>query len=129
MKHLFNAILIMVAIAIVLPGVAFSQDYFSGKIQGANYVFNNGVQPTSSSDPKINLERDFVLQAEDGSVYFLKNVPRYMKVKAINKDVRVYGKNAGNGKIMVHHIDYKIGDKYVALCNWKKKMQDLSRGN
>ncbi len=129
MKHLFNAFIIMVAIAVVLPGVAFSQNYFSGKIQGANYVFNNGVQPTSSNDPKVRFERDFVLQSEDGSVYFLNNVPRYMKIKAVNKDVRVYGKNDGNGKIIVHHIDYKIGDKYAKLCNWEEKMQDLTRGN
>lgn len=129
MRHLFNVLIIMVALAFVLPGVAFSQDYYSGKIQGASYLLNNSVQPTSASDPKVNLERDFVLQTEDGNIYFLTNVPRSMKVKAINKDVRVYGKKSGDGKIIVHHIDYKVGDAYVALCNYDEKMKDLSSGN
>lgn len=127
MKKFSKIFTVIVAVALVLPAVAFSQEVYSGKIQGASYVFNKTAQPLSSKDPKVNLERDFVLQGADGSVYFLSNVPRSMKVKAVNKEVKVYGEDDGNGKIFVHHIDFKVGDKYVALCNWEEKIQDLSR--
>lgn len=127
MKKFSKIFTVIVAVALVLPAVAFSQEVYSGKIQGASYVFNKTAQPFSSKDPKVNLERDFVLQGADGSVYFLSNVPRSMKVKAVNKEVKVYGEDDGNGKIFVHHIDFKVGDKYVALCNWEEKIQDLSR--
>jgi hypothetical protein len=55
-------------------------------------VFNHTIQPTSPDDPKIVMENDFVLQAKGNKVYFLTNVPKSMKTKAVNKDVRVYGK-------------------------------------
>lgn len=129
MKNFIMGLSIILAVSIVMPAAVFSQDYYSGKIQGASYVFNKTVQPTSSSDPKVILERDFVLQEAGGGVYFLVNVPRSMKIKAVNKDVRVYGEKDGNGKIFVHHIDYKIGDKFVALCDWEEKMKDLNKGN
>jgi hypothetical protein len=127
MKKFSKIFTVIVAVALVLPAVALSQEVYSGKIHGASYVFNKTVHPLSSKDPKVNLERDFVLQGADGSVYFLSNVPRSMKVKAVNKEVKVYGEDDGNGKIFVHHIDFKVGDKYVALCNWEEKIQDLSR--
>lgn len=129
MKQFVKAFSIIAAIAVMLPAAVFSQDYYSGKIQGASYVFNKTAQPLSSKDPKVNLERDFVLQGADGDVYFLSNVPRSMKIKAVNKDVRVFGDTDGNGSIFVHHIDFKVGDKYVALCNWEEKAERLSRGN
>jgi len=88
---------------------------------GASYVFNKTVQPLSSTDPKVSMELDFVLQAEDGNVYFLTNVPRSMKIKGVNKNVRVYGDKKANGEIFVDHIEYKVGEKFVCLCNWDKK--------
>jgi hypothetical protein len=47
-----------------------------------------------------------------------------MKTKAVNKDVRVYGKVKDNDSIFVDHIDVKYGDKYVPLCNWEQRMKD-----
>ena len=129
MKQVSKIFSIITVIAVLLPAAALAQDYYSGKIQGASYVFNQTVQPLSSKDLKVNLERDFVLQGADGNVYFLSNVPRSMKVKAVNKEVRVYGEENGTGNLFVHHIDCKVGDKYVALCNWEDKVEGLRRGN
>jgi hypothetical protein len=129
MRKVFKALSVAVAIALAFPVVAFSQDKFEGKIQGASYVFNQTVQPIKSDDPKVRIERDFVLLASDGSVYFLPNVPRSMKIKAVNKEVRVYGKKDGAMNILVHHINYKINDRYVALCNYEERIKELHSGH
>ena len=113
------------ALLLIVPLNAFAEtDYVAGKIQGASYVFNKTVQPTSADDPKVALERDFVLQTTDGKAYFLPNVPRSMKVKAVNKDVRVYGQVKDDGTIFVHQISVKYGDQYILLCDWERKMKE-----
>lgn len=118
-------IIIALAVLLVIPLNVFAEtDYVAGKIQGASYVFNKTVQPKSADDPKVALERDFVLQTADGKVYFLPNVPRSMKVKAVNKDVRVYGEVKGDGTIFVHQITVKYGDEYILLCDWERKMKE-----
>jgi hypothetical protein len=129
MRKVFNALCVVAAIALVFPIVAFPQDIFEGSIQGASYVLNQTVQPISSNDPAVRIERDFVLLASDGSVYFLPNVPRNMKIKAVNKEVMVYGKEDGAKNILVHHINYKINDRYVALCNYEERMKELNSGH
>lgn len=129
MKNFYKKLSLIFAVTILIPAIAYSQDYYSGKIQGASYVYNKTVQPTSSSDPKVNLELDFVLQATDGTIYFLENVPRPMKVKAVNKEARVYGEKKTNGVLFVHHIDYEIGGKFVPLCNWAEKVESINKGN
>lgn len=115
--------------AIIAANANASETVFDGKIQGASYVLNHTVQATSANDPKLVLEPDFVLQAKDGNVYFLPNVPRRMKTKAINTEVKVYGtatKTASEGDtIFVNHIDVKHGDKFVSLCNWVEKTRDF----
>ena len=118
-------IIIALAVLLVLPLSSLAEtDYVAGKIQGASYVFNKTVQPTSADDPKVALECDFVLQTADGKAYFLPNVPRSMKVKAVNKDVRVYGQVKDNGTIFVHQVTVKYGDEYILLCDWERKMKE-----
>lgn len=122
MKH----IALTVSILLMAAAVSFADsNVFEGKIQGASYVFNKTVQITSANDPKMVLEPDFVLQAKDGKVYFLPNVPRSMKTKAVNSDVKVYGtlerSGAQGNTLFVHHIDVKYGDRYIKLCDWDEK--------
>jgi hypothetical protein len=114
-------IALIIAVMITLPSAAFAADYIAGKIQGASYVFNKTVQPTGTDDPKVVLERDFVLQTTDGKAYFLPNVPRSMKTKAVNKEVRVYGDLNPNETIFVHQITMKYGKDFIPLCDWEKK--------
>ena len=115
-------ITLIIATMLILPSFAFAaSDYMEGTIQGAGYVFNKTVQPISAADPKVVMERDFVLQAENGMVYFLSNVPRDMKVKAVNRTVRVFGDDRGDGTLFVHRIMVKNGNEYITLCNWDKK--------
>ena len=121
MKQMIVALVLL----LIVPLNAFAEaDYVAGKIQGASYVFNKTVQPTSADDPKVALELDFVLQTADGKAYFLPNVPRNMKVKAVNKDVRVYGEVKDDGTIFVHQITVKYGDEYILLCDWERKMKE-----
>lgn len=125
MKHVT---LVLSLMAIIAVNANAAETVFEGKIQGASYVLNHTVQATSANDPKLVLEPDFVLQAKDGAVYFLPNVPRSMKTKAINNEVKVYGTATKLGTegntIFVNHIDVKYGDKFVPLCNWEEKTRD-----
>jgi ABC-type nitrate/sulfonate/bicarbonate transport system substrate-binding protein len=120
--------LVLSLMAIIAANANAAETLFEGKIQGASYALNHTVQATSANDPKLVLEPEFVLQTKDGSVYFLPNVPRSMKTKAINTDVKVYGTATKTGSegntIFVNHIDVKYGDKYVPLCNWEEKIRD-----
>lgn len=116
---------LIIAIMILLPLNSFADSSaIAGKIQGASYIFNKTVQPTGPDDPKAALEREFVLQTSDGKIYFLPNVPREMKVKAVNKEVRVYGDATKDGVIFVHQIMVKFGNEFVTLCDWDKKMKE-----
>ena len=117
--------ILIIAMMIILPSTVFaSSDFIAGKIQGARYVFNHTIQPLSGNDPKVALEREFVLQAADGKAYFLLNVPRGMKIKAVNKDVRVYGDTKADGTIFVHQIMIKYGDSFITLCDWDSKCKE-----
>jgi hypothetical protein len=119
------SILTIAMMMIILPSTVFaSSNFIAGKIQGASYVFNHTVQPQSGNDPKAAMEREFVLQTAEGKVYFLLNVPRSMKIKAVNKDVRVYGDTKADGTIFVHQIMIKYGDSFVTLCDWDSKVKE-----
>ncbi len=121
MKVLVTALVVLMA-----STAAASSNYISGKIQGASYVFNQTVQPKDAHDPVTALERDFVLRTSEGKVFFLTNVSRDMKVKAINRDLHVYGDVQDNGTIFVHRIAIKRGDRFVSLCDWNAKVEELS---
>lgn len=124
MKVFPKIIVLMLVGLFAVPAMSLAQDYIEGKIQGASYVFNKTVQPESSDDPKVDLEREFVLQTNSGQVFFLVNVPRSMKVKSVNKTVRVYGEKPLGQRIFVHHIDIKENGKFKRLCDWDEKCRE-----
>lgn len=120
--------LLFLSAIFLIPMASFAaDDYIEGKIQGASYVFNKTVQPTSPVDPKVVLERDFVLQATNGKIYFMPNVPREMKIRGVNKTVRVYADDKKDGTIFVHSIMVKTGDGFTALCNWDEKFTERAK--
>lgn len=128
MKHITKHITLILAVMFMIPCVAMAgSSYIEGKIQGASYVFNKTVQATSAADPKVEMEREFVLQATDGKVYFMPNVPREMKVKGVNKTVRVYGEDKGDGILFVHGIMIKTDAGYSTLCNWDEKFNERAK--
>ena len=126
MKVFQKIIVLMLVGLFAVPAMSLAQDYIEGKIQGASYVFNKTVQPESSDDPKVALERDFVLQTNSGQVFFLVNVPRSMKVRSVNKTVRVYGEKPLGQRIFVHYIDIKENGKFKRLCDWDEKCRQDS---
>ena len=128
MKLFIKKIAMILIVMMILPAGAFAaSDYIAGKIQGASYVLNNTVQPKSPDDPRVAMESEFVLQTDDGHVYFLPNCPRSVKLQAVNKDVRVYGDKKNNETIFVKQIKIEREGKFVDLCDWNKKMEDRTK--
>ncbi|MCK5312902.1 MAG: hypothetical protein KAJ62_12370 [Desulfobacteraceae bacterium] len=125
MKKLKSTLTLGLAILFVVPAFAFAKDStkINGTIQGASYVINHTVQPLSSDDPNMILERDFVLQCDDGSYYFLPNLTRGTKAAFVNQKVTISGE-VTNNKIVAHKIHKdKAGHARLAY-DWDQDMEE-----
>ncbi|MBA4366430.1 MAG: hypothetical protein C0403_02195 [Desulfobacterium sp.] len=123
-----KTILIVISV-FMFSGITFAatQASFEGKIKGANCIVNKGVCPEERSDPRLALEREFVLVVPSGDYYFMPNISRSIKADFFNKPVRITGDLRGQ-IIHVSIIEEKINDTYLEVWNWKKIQQKLNRG-
>ncbi|MCK5097134.1 MAG: hypothetical protein KAR45_03485 [Desulfobacteraceae bacterium] len=121
MKTLKSTLTLGLAILFVVPAFAWAKDstQINGTIQGASYVINHTAQPMSGDDPKVALERDFVLQCDDGSYYFLPNLTRGLKSKLINQEVTISGEVTKN-QIVAHRLYKDKAGRNLLVYDWDK---------
>ena len=119
MKTLKSTLTLGLAIMFIVPAFAWAKTntQINGTIQGASYVINQTIQPMSSDDPNAALERDFVLQCDDGSYYFLPNLTRGEKVRFLNQEVTVSGDVTKN-QIVTHRIYQNKAGRSIAVYGW-----------
>ena len=124
MKTLKSTLTLGLAILFVVPAFAWAKDStkINGTIQGASYVINHTVQPLSSNDPNVVLERDFVLQCDDGSYYFLPNLTRGVKSAFINQEVTISGEVTDN-QIVAHKIYKDKAGRTRLAYDWDQDMK------
>ena len=129
MKTLKSTLTLGLAIMFIVPAFAWAKDYtqITGTIQGAGYVINHTVQPMSSDDLNARLERDFVLQCDDGSYYFMPNLTRGLKLKFINQEVTVSGEVTKN-QIIAHSFSKDAAGRALTVYDWDKEMEMESTG-
>ncbi|MCW8944519.1 MAG: hypothetical protein OQL27_07070 [Sedimenticola sp.] len=74
-----------------------------GRLNGLDCASHGEVCPTDKEDPHVLLERDFVVQTEDGHYYFITNMDWRTKLQYVLSMVRVEGKRSE--KLMVIAAD------------------------
>jgi hypothetical protein len=95
---------------------------YTGTIQGAACTQYHQVCPTSNQDPSIAIERDFVLQLNNGKTYyFMPNLDRIVKSQYDGKSVRVTG-TPGKNQIWVTRLELKGKNGYQTV--WSQARQD-----
>ncbi len=65
----------------------------TGRLNGHDCAHAGISCPVDPQDPRLLLERDFVLQQQDGDYLFLTNIPRSTKLQYLLKDIKVVGNN------------------------------------
>lgn len=119
------ALFFTAAFFIIAGGVSAGETVIEGKIKGASCVINGTVCPESSKDPRLVLERDFVLVTGNGDYFFLSNVNRLVKEGLVNKDVKITGK-IRDGWIFVGNVDVMRDQRYEKAWNWDERIRALS---
>jgi hypothetical protein len=125
MKKLTTILTLGLSIMFIIPAFAWASTHarITGTIQGASYVINHTVQPLNNTDPNAILERDFVLQCDDGSYYFLPNLDRTLKTQLINQQVVIAGDITGT-QIIVHKVYKDKADHNHLFYDWDKDMAE-----
>jgi hypothetical protein len=96
---------------------------YTGTIQGAGCLQYHAVCPTSSKDPSIAIERDFVLQLNNGkTLYYMPNLDRSVKAECVGRTVRVTG-TLGYHQINVTRLQLKGKDGYQTI--WSKAQEQV----
>jgi hypothetical protein len=62
-----------------------------GRLNGHDCAQAGSACPVDAQDPRLLLERDFVLQKESGDYLFLTNIPRSTKLQYLLNDIKVVG--------------------------------------
>lgn len=78
-------------------------DRIEGRLNGLDCASHGEICPTDKEDPHVLLERDFVVQTEDGHYYFITNMDWQTKLQYVLSMVRVEGKRSE--KMMVIAAD------------------------
>jgi hypothetical protein len=124
-RKVYVLLLVLPFLALFTASFALAETMtVTGKIMGAACVTNETVCPESSADPKVAVERDFVLVAEDGTAYFLPNMTRVAKQKLVNKEVTVAG-NAKDKSMFVRNVDTMMMGGMVSVWNWDLNVRNL----
>ncbi|SCX76697.1 hypothetical protein [Desulfoluna spongiiphila] len=124
-RRVYVLFLVLPLLAIFSTSPAFAEIMMvKGKIMGASCVLNDTTCPTDLSDPRVSMERDFVLVAEDGSTYFLTNMKRGAKQVLVSQDVEVIGKVRGD-KMFVHNVEKMMMGGMVSVWNWDLRVRNL----
>lgn len=119
-KHVITPFFITLIVLFISTGISFSAEFSTveGTIQGASCTVHKSRCPLNTSDPHIALEQDFVIVTSSGAYYFLPNVSRVIKVKCLNRHVRITG-DKKEGMIVVSKIDIKDDNDYKVLWDWE----------
>lgn len=128
MKALKSTFVLGLAALFVVPGMTSAKTHtpVNGTIQGAGCVIKQTVHPLGSNEPKAALERDVVLQCDDGSYYFLPNLPRTLKLKYLNQEITISGEL--RDKSLIAHQPYQDKtDPTQPVYDWEKEMAGLNR--
>ncbi|WP_299797601.1 hypothetical protein [uncultured Shewanella sp.] len=117
-KGLMTALL-AIALSSASAVVSAKMETVSGKINGHTCAHSGHTCPLSKLDPHLQLESAFVLQQQDGSYYFLSNVPRITAARYALELATVRGKV--NEKLRVIMVDeLMINGKVI----WSPAMVD-----
>ena len=118
-------ILSLSALFLLSTATAFAANTvtYTGTIQGAGCLHYHGVCPTSANDPSIAIERDFVLQVNNGkTLYYMPNLDRSIKAECVGRTVRVTG-TPGNHQINVTRLQLKGENGYQTI--WSQAQEQV----
>ena len=91
-----------------------------GRLNGHGCVHAGITCPLDPEDPHILIERDFVLQKENGDYMFLTNLPRSTKLQYVLQDVQINGVvDTKYNTIVVHELMIMEDDDWKTV--WIKK--------
>ncbi|WP_275098542.1 hypothetical protein [Sedimenticola hydrogenitrophicus] len=79
-------------ILLVLVPATGLADRIEGRLNGLACASRGEVCPTDKDDPHVLLERDFVIQTEDGKIFYITNMDWNTKLRYVLRKVRVVGK-------------------------------------
>ncbi|BCS94403.1 hypothetical protein DSLASN_00350 [Desulfoluna limicola] len=124
-RRVYVLLLVLPFLAVFTASPAFSQTMtVTGTIKGADCVLNGTACADSAVDPKVSLERDFVLVADNGETYFLSNMNRGAKQKLVNKEVQVAG-SVKDKSMFVHNVDTMMMGGMMSVWNWDLRVRNL----
>lgn len=121
MYQKLKILIFTIFVVCLATGVSFSENFsvVEGTIQGVNCTIHHSKCPLDISDPHIALEQDFVFVTAEGDYFFLPNVSRLIKVKCLNREVRITGDKKAE-VIIVSKIDLKDKEEYNVMWDWGK---------
>ena len=122
MKKLFILSLAAVFLLSTVSAFAAKTVTYKGTIQGAACTIYHQVCPQNGHDPSIAVERDFVLQLNNGKTYyFMPNLDRIVKAQYDGDSVRVTG-TPGKNQIWVTRLELKGKNGYQTV--WSQQQQE-----
>jgi hypothetical protein len=103
-----------------VSGFAANTVTYKGIIQGAGCLEYHAVCPASDKDPSVATQRDFVLQVNGKTIYYMPNLDRADKLPYVGKSVIVTGK-PGKNEIWVRRLQVKDKDGYRTVWSWAQQ--------
>jgi hypothetical protein len=79
-------------ILLMLVPAAGLADRIEGRLNGLACASKREMCPTGKDDPHVLLERDFVIQTEDGKFFYITNMDWNTKLRYVLRMVRIEGK-------------------------------------
>jgi hypothetical protein len=94
-----------------------------GRLNGHDCAHAGIACPVDAQDPRLLLERDFVLQQESGDYLFLTNIPRSTKLQYLLNDIKVTGnKDSKYNTIEVYELMIMRDDEWKSV--WIRREQN-----
>jgi hypothetical protein len=88
----------------------------TGKLNGHDCVHAGISCPADPQDPHLLLERDYVLQQENGDYFFLMNIPRSTKLQYVLKDIQITGRiNKKYNSVEVYELKIIQDDEWKSV--------------
>jgi hypothetical protein len=97
---------------VLIPATGWA-DRIEGYLNGLACASKGEMCPTDKDDPHVLLERDFVIQTEDGKFFYITNMDWKTKLRYVLRKVRVEGKFSDRSSaIAADEFWVKHGDGY-----------------
>ncbi len=108
-------------LCLALLPLAAQADRIEGRLNGLGCASKGKLCPTDKNDPHVLLERDFVVQTEDGNYFYVTNIDWKTKLKYVLRHVRVEGQFSDRfSAIAADEFWVKQGDQYQ--LEWSLEM-------